>query len=333
MYEGTYFEADTLDDLLSDVFNQLLEGPELISASRGAFTEILGATLVLHNPRARLSRSESKGKVFTALGELFWYLSKTNDLDFMEYYLPGRYAKESDDGITVRSGYGERLFGHNGNNQIHNIIELLIKKPTTRRAVIQLFDASDLSEDFKSIPCTCTLQFIIRDNKLNLLVNMRSNDAFIGLPHDVFTFTMLQEIVAYSVNVDIGIYKHFVGSLHLYEENQAKAKIYLSEGWQSPIAMDPMPMQDLWKAIDIVRSVEEKARGNIEIDLSSIELPPYWLDICLLLVVFQKWKASQNRKAEMFTACQKIKSQVSNNVYHMFIDAKLDSLNSLGDGR
>ncbi len=333
MYKGTYFEADTLDDLLSDVFKQLLENPELISASRGAFTEILGAILVLHNPRARLSRSESKGKVFTALGELFWYLSKTNDLDFMEYYLPGRYAKESDDGITVRSGYGERLFGHNGNNQIHNIIELLRKKPTTRRAVIQLFDASDLSEDFKSIPCTCTLQFIIRDNKLNLLANMRSNDAFIGLPHDVFAFTMLQEIIAHSVNVNVGIYKHSVGSLHLYEENHEKAKAYLSEGWQSPIAMDPMPMEDPWKSIDVVCRIEEQVRANIEIDLSSLALPSYWVDICRLLVVFQKWKASQNHKAEMFTVCQEIKRQVSSKVYHMFIDAKLDSLNSQGDGR
>lgn len=333
MNKGAYFEADTLDDLLAEVFSQLLEGKELISASRGKFTEILGALLVLHIPRARLSRSESKGKVFTALGELFWYLSKTNDLKFMEYYLPGRYEEESDDGVSVRSGYGERLFGHNGNNQIQNVIELLRNKPTTRRAVIQLFDASDLSEGFKSIPCTCTLQFIIRDNKLNLLVNMRSNDAFIGLPHDVFAFTMLQEIVACSVNVDVGIYKHFVGSLHLYEENHEKAKTYLSEGWQSPIAMDPMPMEDPWMAIDIVRRIEEQTRANVEVDLSSIELPLYWLDICRLLIVFQKWKASQNRKTEMFTACQKIKNQVSNNVYHMFIDAKLDSLNPLGDGR
>lgn len=333
MYKNTYFEADTLDDLLAEIFNQLLDGQELISASRGRFTEILGAMLVLHNPRARLSRSESKGKVFTALGELFWYLSKSNDLKFMEYYLPDRYAEESDDGISVRSGYGERLFGHNGSNQIQNIIELLRKKPTTRRAVIQLFDASDLSEDFKSIPCTCTLQFIIRDKKLNLLVNMRSNDVFIGLPHDVFTFTMLQEIVACSVNVDVGIYKHFVGSLHLYEENHKQAKTYLSEGWQSPLAMDPMPMEEPWKAIDIVRRIEEQARTNNEIDLSSLELPPYWTDICRLLVVFQKWKAFQNHKADMFAACQEIKSQMSNKVYDMFIDAKLDSLNPQGDGR
>ncbi|WP_347988075.1 thymidylate synthase [Methylomonas sp. AM2-LC] len=333
MHKGIYFEADTLDDLLTDVFKQLLDNRKIINASRGNFTEIFGAMLVLNNPRARLSRSESKGKIFTALGELFWYLSKKNNLEFMEYYLPGRYTKESDDGVSVRSGYGERLFGHNGNNQIQNIITLLRKKPTTRQAVIQLFDASDLSINFKSIPCTCTLQFIIRDNKLNLMANMRSNDAFIGLPHDVFTFTMLQEIIARSIGIDIGIYKHSVCSLHLYEDNHEKAKTYLSEGWQSPIAMDPMPIEDPWEAIKVVRNIEEQVRTNMEIDLSSIKLSPFWVDICRLLVVFQKWKASQNHKADMFTACQEIKTQVSSKVYHMFIDAKLDSLNPLGDGR
>lgn len=326
MRTDAYFEADTLDDLLAEVFPRLLEDQEMLSASRGSFTEIFGATLILRNPRARLSRSESKGKIFSALGELFWYLSKANGLEFMEYYLPGIYANESDDGISVKSGYGERLFGHNGHNQIQNIISLLRAKPTSRRAVIQLFDASDLSGDFKSIPCTCTLQFIIRNGKLNMLVNMRSNDAYLGLPHDVFTFTMLQEIVARSVNVDVGIYMHCASSLHLYEKDHSKAKTYLSEGWQSPIAMEPMPVGDPWEAIGIARDIERKARGMNKIDLSIVNLAPYWADICRLLVVFQKWKISQYQKVDNVPVCYEIKNQMSTTIYDMFIDAKLESL-------
>lgn len=328
MHTGTYFEADTLDDLLGEVYGRLVDDQKIINASRGDFTEIFGAMLVLRNPRARLSRSESKGKLFSALGELFWYLSKANNLEFMEYYLPGIYAKESDDDVSVRSGYGERLFGHNGNNQIQNIITLLKNKSTSRRAVIQLFDSSDLSKDFKSIPCTCTLQFVIRDDQLNLLVNMRSNDAYLGLPHDVFTFTMLQEIVARSVNIEIGTYKHCAGSLHLYKDNHDKAKTYLSEGWQSPIAMEPMPAGDPWDAIAVVRGIEQQARAKEEIDISSIKLEPYWVDICRLLVVFQKWKSIHQLKNYGFDILGVIKNQMSSKVYDTFIDAKLDSLDT-----
>ena len=59
---------------------------------------------------------------------------------------------------------------------------------------------------------------------------MRSNDAFKGLPHDVFCFTMLQEIFARTLGVHVGVYKHAVGSLHLYDKDRQKANQYLKEG-------------------------------------------------------------------------------------------------------
>lgn len=329
MHNDTYFEAETLDDLLRLIFPKLLDSQDTIKASRGNFNEIFGAMLVLNNPRARLSRTESKGKLFSALGELFWYLSKENNLAFIEYYL-SNYKKESDDGISVRSGYGQRLFGHNENNQVNNIIALLKSKPTSRRAVIQLFDASDLSSDYKSIPCTCTLQFIIRDNKLNMLVNMRSNDAYIGLPHDVFVFTMLQEIIARSVGVDTGTYKHCAGSLHLYENDFDKARTYIDEGWQSPISMDAMPDGDPWEAIESVQLIEAKARMSEDVDLACIKLEPYWADICRLLVVFNRSKLSINHEKESLTVCNKIRSQISSSVYYMFVDARIESLKLSG---
>lgn len=325
----TYFEAETLDDLLRLIFPKLLDSQETINATRGNFNEIFGAMLVLKNPRARLSRTESKGKLFSALGELFWYLSKENNLAFIEYYLT-KYKEESDDGISVRSGYGQRLFCHNGVDQINNVITLLKTKPTSRRAVIQLFDASDLSGNYNSIPCTCTLQFILRDNKLNMLVNMRSNDAFFGLPHDVFVFTMLQEIIARSAGVEIGTYKHCAGSLHLYEKHFENAKAYISEGWQSPISMDNMPIGDQWDSINSVRVVEEKARLSEDIDLTKIDLEPYWLDICRLLVVFNKSKLPINCKEESLAVCNQIRSQISSPDYYMFVDARIESLNLSG---
>src|SRR5437868_15019071 len=78
----------------------------------------------------------------------------------------------------------------------------------TRQAVIQIFDRIDLREKHNDIPCTCTLQLAIRDERLHLLANMRSNDWFSGLPHDVFAFTMLQEMLARALGIEVGTYKH-----------------------------------------------------------------------------------------------------------------------------
>lgn len=38
---------------------------------------------------------------------------------------------------------------------------------------------------------------------------MRSNDAYLGFPHDVFFFTMIQELVARSLGIRVGDYHHF----------------------------------------------------------------------------------------------------------------------------
>src|SRR5216684_3838299 len=212
---------ETLDDLLRDVFQRLMQSPVHVQSSKGRNRELAGALLEIRKPTARLSRTESKGTVFSCLGETLWYLARSNRLDFIEYYLP-TYKEFSDDGRTVYGAYGPRLFRMRGKvDQIDSVIRLLKRKPRTRQAVIQLFNAEDILSPHEDIPCTCTLQFLIRADRLHMLTHMRSNDAFLGLPHDVFAFTFLQEIIARSVGVELGLYKHAVGSLHLYDKHQA----------------------------------------------------------------------------------------------------------------
>ena len=327
MHADTYFEADTLDDLMAEIFSPLLAGTEMIEASRGRFTEIFGAMLVLKNPRARLSRSESRGKIFSALGELFWYLSKTNSHQFIEYYISRAYKKEiEEDDNSVRNGYGTRLFYQNGqHDQIQNVINTLNKgRRTSRRAVIQLFEASDLTENFNEVPCTCTLQFLVRNDKLNLLVNMRSNDAYRGLPHDIFAFTMLQELIVRSLGVEVGIYKHCAASLHLYEKieernDHEEARKFLAEGWQDKISMPEMPISDQWNAIETVRQIEKQIRTGDYVDIASSGLDQYWQDICRLFVVFREGKSKNAQISESLETCRTIRKQMSNRIYDMFI--------------
>ena len=310
---------DTLDDMLHDVLKALLAEKTCVKATRGDFTELFGVNLHLENPRARLSRSEDKSKVFSALGEFLWYLSGETKLDFIDYYVPGRFQEESDDQITVRSGYGERLFSFNGVNQIENVIKLLRQKPSSRRAVIQLFDATDLLTHYKSIPCTCTLQFMARNDRLNMFVSMRSNDAFLGLPHDVFSFTMLQELVARSVGMEVGEYKHCAGSLHLYNKHAARANRYLEEGYQSKIAMPPMPQGDPWGSIKSLQDYERRLREQGAANLQP-EWDPYWQELAHLLDAYRAYKDKN------LTAVKDLSGRLRSSVYKMFVEAKADHL-------
>lgn len=311
---------DKLDDLMHEVLETLLQEEQIFEASKGAFKELFGCCLHLKNPRARLSRSEGRGKIFSALGEFFWYLSGDTQLEFIDYYVPNRFQIESDDQVRVRSGYGDRLFNMRGINQVTSVIELLKAKSTSRRAVIQLFDASDLAQHYASVPCTCTLQFMVRDGVLHLFTSMRSNDAYLGLPHDVFSFTMIQELVARSIGVDVGEYKHCAGSLHLYKNNFPAARHYLAEGWHATVPMEPMPEGDPWASIGVLRQLEEELRMGHEIDLDNVDLEPYWKDLARLLVAYRAIKNEDIQELEA------VKLAMSSPTYKTFIEARLDKL-------
>jgi thymidylate synthase len=316
-----YLSAETLDDLLFKVYRRLLRkrGSSDITPTKGPATEINGALLQIKNPRARLSRTERKSALFSCLGEFLWYLAGSNKLNFIQYYIR-EYHKYSDDGVTIYGAYGPRLFGLNGAiNQVQNVIETLRASPSSRRAVIQLFRGEDLADNLESrredLPCTCTLQFTVRNHQLHAMVMMRSNDAFWGLPHDVFAFTMLQELIARSLGVEVGPYKHAVGSLHLYTEHTKAMQDYLEEGVQERIPMPPMPLGDPWSSVGKLLKAERAIRQGRPPSLANLD--PYWCDLVRLLEVFRYSRDSA--KGEQRKKINEIKKQMGSPVYDAHI--------------
>ena len=307
---------DTLDDILREVYGTLLEKSDKIETTRGATSELVGTHIELLNPRARLSRTETRGKAFSCLGELLWFLSGNNQLDFIQHYVP-KYVDESEDGQTVYGGYGPRLFSTNGINQVDQVISLLKVNKLSRRAVIQLFKAEDNINAHhahlrhREVPCTTHFQFLVRDNRLHMLTYMRSNDAYLGLPHDVFCFTMLQEIVACSISVELGVYRHFVGSLHLYSDHEADATDFMTEMFSGRTEMPPMPHGDPWPSIDTVLEAEGRIRNKSQIDVDQLGLDSYWKDLLRLLQIYA---------ASDTTVIDAIHSKMSCNCYRPYIE-------------
>ncbi len=321
-----FISASTFDDLLRKVFERLLASKTATTSNKkGATVELTGVLLRLTRPRFRLSRTETRATFFSALGELLWYLSGKNDLKFITYYTP-KYAKYSDG----KGGYGPRLFSMRKRiNQIDNVLRLLKSRQESRQAVIQLFDADDLvQKTSEDIPCTCTLQFLVRRHglqwRLHMMTHMRSNDAYMGLPHDLFAFTMLQEIFARSLNVELGSYFHSVGSLHLYERNRDDAKAYLGEGHQTTDAllasMPTMPIGDPWPSIEKIRHIERAIRTGKQIP--SYHLDPYWGDIANALhahaLLRKKGKLTKAEHSQL----RKIKARFHSPFYNYSISTR-----------
>ena len=314
-----YFSGETLDDVMRSAIQGIQAEGRRIHPGKGPATELVGVLLEITDPRARLSRTETRGKTFSCLGELCWYLAERNDLDFISYYIPA--YKKFADGDIIFGGYGPRLFRWRGLHQFTNVIDLLRERIDSRKGVVQLFDANDIVEEHNDVPCTCTLQFMKREGRIHMFTNMRSNDVFLGLPHDVFCFTMLQELVARSLSVELGTYKHAVGSLHLYDESTDGAQAFLDEGWQSTTPMPPMPSGDPWSSVDALLEAESSIRGTGSLDTCRpSRLDPYWEDLIRLLRVF---RCKKDRDANTI---ETLRAAMSSKVYFPFIDRVLSEL-------
>lgn len=121
---------------------------------------------------------------------------------------------------------------------------------------------------------------------------MRSNDAFRGMPHDIFAFTMLQELVARKLGLSLGEYGHFVASLHIYLEDLDKVENFQREGWQEKVYMPPMPKGD--PTADVIRLLtheREIRQGNARI--SDMHKESYWKDLSFLLEAFNYIKRKE----------------------------------------
>lgn len=207
--------AETADELFEKVITELEQ--HTIDDEKVAY-EIVNANLELKDPTNNtMCKCSRKMPMRYAIGELLWYNSKRNDWKSIEPFSKF-WQKVSDDGITVNSNYGYCIHKKYGFDQWEIVKELLKNSPNTRHAVIHIKEARNLIENpTKDVNCTIALQFILRNNKLDLITTMRSNDVHLGLPYDLFNFTCMQIQMAMELGVEIGTYYHNAASLHMYK--------------------------------------------------------------------------------------------------------------------
>lgn len=252
-----FLAASNLDELYTGACRYVWENGERCEPRGLPTVEVRGAILKLSNPRARLLQNPVRNiSVPFAIAEWLWCMQGLDDLELIQYYAPS-YARFSDDGQTLYGAYGPRILAG-----LDHVLTLLQKDPATRRAVLPLYTPQDVGRSSKDIPCTTSLHFLIRQQRLELCVHMRSNDLFLGLPYDVFNFTMLQEYVANVLQVELGSYTHTVNSLHYYLRHEQKiGKIAVRES-EKALIMPPMPREELAEKLNELFEAEREMRSK-----------------------------------------------------------------------
>lgn len=204
--------------------------------------EILGVHLRLTDPRQRfvdLPPARVINPAF-AVAEALWIVSGS-DAPWIYQYNKA-LTRYTDDGV-LQGAYGPRMRRWNNNvDQLDHVRRTLIEDPDSRQAVIQLYNPGRDTRGYRDVPCTLGYRFFVRQGRLRMHTTMRSQDLWLGFPYDLFTATLIQELMAGWLGVELGEYHHTVDSLHLYADHRdAVATVAAQPATASVLPSVPMP--------------------------------------------------------------------------------------------
>lgn len=198
---------------------------------------------------------------FFHLYEALWMLAGRNDVAPLVYYAK-KIKEYSDDGETLNGAYGYRwrnATAYLGNDddmrvdQLNVIIDHLKHNPSSRRAVLQMWNVEDdllKTDSSKDVCCNTCVYFAVEQGmclhcngksvinqwpepcpkcggkphdqprRLNMTVCNRSNDLVWGmLGANVVHFSFLQEYLAAHLGLEVGVYNQMTNNLHYYSSN------------------------------------------------------------------------------------------------------------------
>ncbi len=162
-------------------------------------------------------------QIFVA--EQIWFLMGENDPAWLRPFTKIWEDFIEEDGKVT--SYGYRWRKHFGRDQISELIRHLKEKPTSRHGVVIAWDPDDdglTAKPKKNVPCLFAFSVNIMGGRLCMHNIIRSNDVFLGLPHDVAGFALLQMILAQALGVKPGIYSHSISNAHFYSDQYEVAE-------------------------------------------------------------------------------------------------------------
>lgn len=226
-------------DQLHDI---IAKGDETSPRGQGT-TELLQSTLrVDMNYPALVCPTRRPSYRFMA-AEAFWILSGDDRVATIEPY-NSNIARFSDDGERFFGAYGPHIVA-----QLPYVIRTLGEDRDTRQAYLRIWQ--DNPPPTKDVPCTLMLGWTIRGGEIHCHAFMRSSDVWLGVPYDVFNFSILsayirdQLAVMYGEVYPLGTLHLTAASSHLYDRNFYDADHVLTVDDSKPC--EPIP--DNWGTI------------------------------------------------------------------------------------
>ncbi|WP_351234400.1 thymidylate synthase [Streptomyces sp. NPDC002133] len=293
---------DDFESAYLEVIRHITDTYDYRNAPRGnTARECIGLSFQIANPRERLPYLAARkiNPVFH-FAEALWYMAGRTDLDMIGHYA-SRMRLSSRDGTTiVGSAYGSRIFNPVGTDTMSpfdRVISLLRNEADSKRGLMPIFTADELALDNNpDMSCVVALHLLARRAQLHMVCYMRANDCDRGLLSDVFSFTMIQELAAVQLGLDVGTYTHHIGSAHIGDRDYDRVRRILAEASTRPEpvqhAFPAMPADTSLATIGDLLMHEERLRNNkaqyTPDDIAGLGFAPYWQQVLLLFEAYRQ---------------------------------------------
>ena len=208
------------------LLNALIEHGEIVSPKGVETREFLGMSVSADMKYPVLMEEGRKLNYSFMAAEAYWILTGDSLVDNIAPYNKN-IAQFSDNGFTFFGAYGPKIV-----SQIDYVVAKLLGDPDSRQAVLTIWRENP--PPTRDVPCTVAMSFLIRGGQLYCHTFMRSSDVWLGLPYDVFNFSMVAAYVCAAINeqqeekITLGRLKVTAASMHLYTTNLAAATKLLS---------------------------------------------------------------------------------------------------------
>src|SRR6185312_6993527 len=176
--------------------------------------------------------------------ELLWFLSGDTNIQYLKENGVRIWNEWADENGNLGPVYGKqwrRWENTDGNtiDQISDLIKNIKENPDSRRLIVSAWNVGELQK-MALPPCHLLFQFYVSGNKLSCQLYQRSADAFLGVPFNIASYSLLTYMIAQQCNLAPGDFVWTGGDCHIYTNHLEQVKIQLS---RDPFSLAQLKIQ------------------------------------------------------------------------------------------
>lgn len=157
----------------------------------------------------------------TAVKELLWiWQKKSNNINDLDAHIWDSWADENG---SIGKAYGYQLgikhhYPEGDFDQVDKVLYDLKNNPASRRIITNIYNHHDLSE-MKLYPCAYSMTFNVSGNRLNAVLNQRSQDMLAANNWNVCQYAVLVHMLAQVSGLKAGELVHVIADAHIYDRH------------------------------------------------------------------------------------------------------------------